>query len=163
MKTTLKFQLVAAFAFFLTTILATGARSQSGAAPSTVGQPSSASPVAILAGHLIDVRTGHVTTNAYIVVEKDRIARIVTAAPADMKVIDLSKYTVVPGLIDCHAHLLGNPKDQSAMSGLRMSSGQAAIWGVHNVTIWLDHGFTALRDAGESDIGYGQLALRDSI
>src|SRR6202035_1826529 len=31
------------------------------------------------------------------------------------------------------------------------------------VTIWLDHGFTALRDAGESDIGYGQLALRNSI
>ncbi len=119
--------------------------------------------VAILAGRLIDVRSGHVTTNAYIVVEKDRIVRIVNAAPAGVKVIDLSKYTVVPGLIDCHAHLLGNPKDQSAMSGLRMSSAQGAIWGVHNATIWLDHGFTALRDAGESDIGYGQLAVRDSI
>ena len=119
--------------------------------------------MAILAGRLIDVRNGHVTTSAYIVVENDRIARIVNAAPAGMKVIDLSKYTVVPGLIDSHAHLLGNPKDQSPMSGLRMSSAQAAIWGVHNVTIWLDHGFTSLRDAGESDIGYGQLALRDSI
>src|SRR5580704_18869502 len=149
--------------FFLTNFFATEARSQFMPAASTAGQPGSASSVAILAGRLIDVRTGHVTTNAYIVVEKDRIARIVTTAPAGMKLIDLSKYTVVPGLIDCHAHLLGNPKDQSAMSGLRMSSGQAAIWGVHNVTIWLEHGFTALRDAGESDIGYGQLALRNSI
>jgi imidazolonepropionase-like amidohydrolase len=119
--------------------------------------------VAILVGRLIDVRSGHVTTNTYIVVEQDRIARIVNAAPVGMKVIDLSKYTVVPGLIDCHAHLLGNPKDQSSMSGLRMSSAQGAIWGVHNVLIWLDHGFTSLRDAGESDIGYGQLALRNSI
>jgi imidazolonepropionase-like amidohydrolase len=119
--------------------------------------------LAILAGRLVDVRTGHVSTNAYIVVEKDRIARIDTAAPAGVKIIDLSKYTVVPGLIDCHAHVLGNPKDQSSASPLRMSSAQAAIWGVHSLTIWLDHGFTALRDAGEPDIGYGQLALRDSI
>jgi imidazolonepropionase-like amidohydrolase len=115
-------------AFFLTTFLATRARSQSAPAPSAAEKSNSASPVAILAGRLIDVRTGHITTNAYIVVEKDRIARIDTAAPAGMKLIDLSKYTVVPGLIDCHAHLLGNPKDQSTMGGLRMSSGQAANW-----------------------------------
>jgi imidazolonepropionase-like amidohydrolase len=37
------------------------------------------------------------------------------------------------------------------------------LWGVHNLRIWLNHGFTALRDAGESDLAYGQLALRDSI
>ena len=160
MKTSLKFSIGA---LMLATLLATSARSQSAQAPATLEKSNSPSTVAILAGRLIDVRTGRVTNNAYIVVEKNRIARIVTAAPPGMKLIDLSKYTVVPGLIDCHAHLLGNPKDQSAMSGLRMSSGQAAIWGVHNVTIWLDHGFTALRDAGESDIGYGQLALRNSI
>jgi imidazolonepropionase-like amidohydrolase len=120
-------------------------------------------PIAIKAGRLIDVRTGRVATNAFIIVEKDRIAGIATEAPVGVTVIDLSKYTVVPGLIDSHAHLLGNPKDQSSTSGLRMSSPQAAIWGVHNVRIWLDHGFTSLRDAGESDIGYGQLALRNSI
>jgi imidazolonepropionase-like amidohydrolase len=34
---------------------------------------------------------------------------------------------------------------------------------VRNLQIWLDHGFTALRDACESDPAYGQLALRDSI
>jgi len=157
-KTSLRFPMLVG-TFFLATFLATSARSQSAPAPSAAEKSNSPSPVAILAGRLIDVRTGHITTNAYIVVEKDRIVRIDTAAPAGMKLIDLSKYTVV----DCHAHLLGNPKDQSAMAGLRMSSGQAAIWGVHNVTIWLDHGFTALRDAGESDIGYGQLALRNSI
>jgi imidazolonepropionase-like amidohydrolase len=119
--------------------------------------------LAIFAGRLIDVRTGHVITNAYIIVEKDRISRIDATAPAGVKIIDLSKYTVVPGLIDCHAHVLGNPKDQSSASPLRMSSAQAAIWGVHSLAIWLDHGFTALRDAGEADTGYGQIALRNSI
>ena len=118
---------------------------------------------AIRAGKLIDVRTGRVTTNVYVLLAKDRILRIADSAPADIPTIDLSKYTVVPGLVDSHAHVLGNPKDQSSASGLRMSSAQKALWGVHNLQTWLDHGFTALRDAGEDDLGYGQLALRDSI
>ena len=118
---------------------------------------------AVLAGRLIDVRTGRVTTNAYITIAKDRVVGIADSAPAGIPTIDLSKYTVVPGLIDSHAHVLGNPKDQSSASGLRMSSAQNTIWGVHNLQIWLDHGFTALRDAGEGDLGYGQLALRNSI
>ncbi|HEY8716323.1 MAG TPA: amidohydrolase family protein, partial [Candidatus Acidoferrum sp.] len=153
MNSTMRWMAAAAFAALLPAL----------AMPQTAPAEKTPHTVAILAGRLVDVRSGHVTTNQYIVVEKDRIARISADAPSGLKVIDLSKYTVVPGLIDSHAHLLGNPKDQSAMSGLRMSSAQGAIWGVHNLTIWLDHGFTALRDAGESDIGYGQLALRDSI
>jgi imidazolonepropionase-like amidohydrolase len=118
---------------------------------------------AVHAGRLIDVRSGNVSTNAYILVAKDRIVRIVDSAPAGMRVIDLSKYTVVPGLIDSHAHVLGNPKDQSSTGSLRMSSPLKAVWGVRNLQVWLDHGFTAMRDACEGDAFYGQLALRDSI
>jgi imidazolonepropionase-like amidohydrolase len=128
--------------------------------------PAQQEPVAtaaIHAGRLIDVRTGHVKTNAYILLAKDRVLRVADSAPADISTIDLSKYTVVPGLIDSHAHVLGNPKDQASAANLRMSSARAALWGVHNLQIWLDHGFTALRDAGEYDQGYGQLALRDSV
>jgi imidazolonepropionase-like amidohydrolase len=130
---------------------------------SSAQQDSAKATTAIHAGRLIDVRSGRVTTNAYITIAKDRILGVSESAPADLPTIDLSKYTVVPGLIDSHAHVLGNPKDQSSASGLRMSSAQKAIWGVHNLQTWLDHGFTALRDAGEDDLGYGQLALRDSI
>ncbi|HSC46010.1 MAG TPA: amidohydrolase family protein [Candidatus Acidoferrum sp.] len=119
--------------------------------------------VAVHAGRLIDVRSGKVTQNAYIVVEKDRIVRVADALPAGATEIDLSKYTVVPGLIDAHSHVLGNPKDQSSTAGLRMSSAQAAIWGVRNLQVWLDHGFTAVRDACEGDDGYGQFALRNSV
>ncbi len=119
--------------------------------------------LAVRAGRLIDVKTGNVTTNAYIVIGKDRILQIAATPPAGVQVIDLSKYTVVPGLIDSHAHVLGNPKDQSSTDGLRMSSAQKTIWGVHNLKIWLDHGFTAMRDACEGDPAYGQFALRNSI
>ena len=131
------------------------------AAPALAQVPVATS--AVHAGRLIDVRTGRVTSNAYILLARDRILRIADSAPAGIPTIDLSRYTVVPGLIDAHAHVLGNPKDQSSASGLRMSSAQKTLWGVHSLGIWLDHGFTALRDAGEDDLGYGQLALRDSI
>ncbi len=132
-------------------------------ASSALGQRAPEATSAVRAGRLIDVRTGRVTTNAYILIAKDRILRIADTGPAGVPTIDLSRYTVVPGLIDAHAHVLGNPKDQSSASGLRMSSAQKTLWGVHNLQTWMDHGFTALRDAGESDLGYGQLALRNSI
>jgi imidazolonepropionase-like amidohydrolase len=126
-------------------------------------QDGQAPTLAVLAGRLIEVRTGKVTANAYVLIAKDRILRIADSAPAGLRVVDLSKYTVVPGLIDSHAHVLGDPKDQSSTGSLRVSSPQKAIWGVRNLQVWLDHGFTALRDACEGDAAYGQLALRDSI
>jgi imidazolonepropionase-like amidohydrolase len=119
--------------------------------------------IAIHAGRLIDVRSGKVSQSSFIIISKDRIERIADSAPSGAKIIDLTKYTVVPGLIDAHNHLLGNPKDQSPTSGLRMSSPQKALWGFHNLQIMLDHGFTAMRDACEGDPAYGQLALRDSV
>jgi imidazolonepropionase-like amidohydrolase len=131
-----------------------------------LGQAQQSTPtptIAIRAGRLIDVRTGNVATGKYIVVTKDRITAIADSAPIGVPVIDLSKYSVVPGLIDCHAHVLGDPKDQSSTGGLRVSSAQKAIWGVRNLQVWPDHGFTALREAGEDDPAYAQLALRDSI
>lgn len=130
---------------------------------STVSDKRAPARIALKAGRLLDVRTGEMTTNAVIVIEDDRVASVGKAAPEGMQVIDLSGLTVLPGLVDCHAHILGNPKDESATADLRMSSAQGAIWGVHNLQIWLDHGFTALRVAGEADLGYGQLALRDSV
>ena len=119
--------------------------------------------VAIHAGRLLDPRTGNYATDVFIVVEGDRIASVCASAPAGVTVIDLASETVLPGLTDCHAHMLGNPKDETATAGLRMSSPKATLWGYRSLQTWLDHGFTSLRDAGESDLAYGQLALRDAI
>jgi len=135
------------------------AQAQTAAVPA----PARTTRVAILAGRLLDVRTGNVATGRYLLVENDRIVSIGTAAPDGVPVIDLSGQTVLPGLADCHAHILGNLKDESATGGLRMSSPMGALWGVHNLQVWLDHGFTSLRNPGESDAAYGQIALRDAI
>ncbi len=126
-------------------------------------RPESPTMLAVKAGRLLDVRTGEVRTNVFIVIDKDRIVNLTAAPPPGVPVIDLPNVTVLPGLADCHAHILGNLKDLSPTATLRMSSAQGALWGARNLRVWLSKGFTALRDAGESDLGYGQLALRNSV
>jgi imidazolonepropionase-like amidohydrolase len=122
----------------------------------------------ITAGRLFDARSGQMLSNRAILIEGDRIKEVgetsaVSSHAAGARTIDLSSATILPGLIDAHNHVLGNPKDLSPIGGLRMSSAQATLWGARNLRIWLDKGFTTLRDACESDRFYGQIALRNSI
>src|SRR6185436_5714738 len=60
---------------------------------------------AIKAGKLVDP-AGKVIANAVIVVDDGRIISVGTSAPpAGAEVIDLTRYTVIPGLIDLHTHM----------------------------------------------------------
>lgn len=118
--------------------------------------------IALHARRLLDVRSGNVS-EAWVVVRGDRIESIASSAPAGARVIDLGNATVMPGLIDCHAHLLMDWTDFSATSNFRLSASQKALWGLKNAREYLDRGFTTLRDAGETDPSYGQVALRDAF
>jgi imidazolonepropionase-like amidohydrolase len=133
--------------------------------PSALAQkPTAAAPTsAILAGNLIDVRTGTVHKHTYIILNGERILSISDAAPTGVPITDLSAYTVLPGLIDAHGHILSNPTSQSLGDALRESTPQSTLWGVYNLRLWLDHGFTAVRDACEGPPDYPQFALRDSV
>jgi hypothetical protein len=62
--------------------------------------------VAIHAGKLLDPRTGNYANDVFILVEGDRIVSVGTSAPAGVEVIDLLGQTVLPGLADCHLHII---------------------------------------------------------
>ena len=122
----------------------------------------------VRAARVLDVHNGTWSADQGIVVSGGRIESVLSFAQArsgapDAAIIDLGDLSVLPGFADCHAHLLGNLKDISAVGSLRMSSAQGAIWGVHNLKEWLDRGFTTVRDAGEIDAAYGQFALREGV
>src|ERR1700687_4080041 len=62
---------------------------------------------AVRFGKLWDAK-GKVWNNAIVLVEGDKISGVMTdasAIPAGAEVIDLSKYTGLPGLIDVHTHM----------------------------------------------------------
>ena len=122
----------------------------------------------VRAGRVLDVQKGTWSTDQGIVVSGGRIESVLPFAQArasapDAPVIDLGDLSVLPGFADCHAHLLGNLKEISAIGSLRMSSAQGVIWGVRNLKEWLERGFTTVRDAGEIDANYGQFALREGV
>jgi imidazolonepropionase-like amidohydrolase len=142
---------------------ATAAMAQQPSAVGTGGTVTAA-PLIIKAGRVLNVRTGMLMDHVFVTVEGGRITSIGTATPTTgTEIIDLSGQTLLPGLIDCHEHVLGDLTDWSPMSDLRMSSPMKALWGVRNLQVWLREGFTTLRDAGESDLSYGQIALRNAI
>jgi imidazolonepropionase-like amidohydrolase len=76
----------------------------------------------IRAGRLLDPVSGTVATNQYVVVENRRIAAVGPAVPVlkDARTVDLSAFTVLPGLVDAHVHLvIGGPARDNALAILR--------------------------------------------
>ncbi|MEO6236894.1 MAG: hypothetical protein ABIQ52_07815 [Vicinamibacterales bacterium] len=70
-------------------------------------QPAPSRATVIRAGRLIDPATGTATANQTIAGENGRITAVGAnlSAPPNAEVIDLSKLTVLPGLVDAHNHL----------------------------------------------------------
>ena len=124
----------------------------------------SAEPSVVLAGRLVDVVSGDVHTDQAIVLDGERIQGVVPASDAPTgDTIDLSDRTVLPGLIDCHAHLIGELDDgQGYASLVDRSSAQEALTGVPNARATVLAGITTVRDVGTFH-AFVDLALRESI
>lgn len=133
--------------------------------PVLAQSPSAPQTTVIVAGRLVDVRAGRVLTNQAIVIEGERIkevgpSNINNLAPAGTRVIDLSNATVLPGLIDTHAHLTSNAT-MGPYESLGVSVPRETLHGVKNARLTLEAGFTTIRNVGAS--GYADVALRDAI
>jgi len=118
----------------------------------------------VKAGKLIDVDTGTVLTDQVIVIRGDKIAAVGKRlpVPAGANVIDLSKMTVLPGLIDCHTHVADGQNDGEPFNQLRKTASQVVLESVPNARKMLESGFTTVRDVGVYR-ALNDIALRDAI
>ncbi|HEY1307108.1 MAG TPA: amidohydrolase family protein [Vicinamibacterales bacterium] len=124
--------------------------------------------IAIRAGRLIDGRTDRLISNALIVVEGSRIMSVTPggAPPAGASVLDLSRATVLPGLIDAHTHLLLQGDVTAAdydKQLLAQSIPYRAILAARNARLALEHGFTTLRDLETEGAMYADVDVKTAI
>jgi imidazolonepropionase-like amidohydrolase len=125
--------------------------------------------IAIRAGRLVDPETGRSSANQIIIVDAGKFRDIGAnvAIPAGAQVIDLSNYSVLPGLVDAHNHLaLTYKKDPENnvyyLTSVLDSTAMRAIQAVSNGITMMSSGFTVVRDLGNA-ANYADTALRTAI
>ena len=126
--------------------------------------PAVAQVTAIRAGKLIDPDSGTVLTGQTILIRDNKIEAVGSnvTIPSNAKIIDLTKMTVLPGLIDCHTHLADGAHDSEPMSVFSKTAAELALESVPNARVTLESGFTTVRDVGTYR-ALGDIALRDAI
>lgn len=131
----------------------------------------------LFAPRMLDPASGKLLSNVLITIRGERVISVTEglAAPpaagdpraetaaAPPTVVLPSSWTVLPGLIDAHTHILLQPEDTVVAPVLHKSEACRAIEGVAAARRVLEAGFTALRDMDSEGAGYADVALRDAI
>lgn len=122
--------------------------------------------ILIKAAHLVDPAAGVVRENQAILIEGDKVkqvgaaADVAKAAPLEVRVIDLGNATILPGLIDCHTHVTGQPENYYE-DIFRKSPIDVATTSHVYARRTLLAGFTTIRNVGADE--YTDIALRRAI
>jgi len=138
------------------------------AALSQVQNKQTSDPVYIKAGKLYDSENDKILTNYILQVADHKIVEIGKdiAIPKNAKVIDLSAYTIIPGLIDGHTHLmsLSTITEPGYITNQILFEGDAlrALRGANRAKSFLESGITTVRDLGDSG-PFLDVALKNAI
>jgi len=117
-----------------------------------------AQPIVLKTSTMFDGR-GKTLHNTIVVIEGGKIARVGGAAPADAVVYDLTKFTVSPGWIDTHSHIVYHFDNNNRSSGRGEPASQAAWHIAENAAATLNAGFTTIQSPGSME----DKDLRDAI
>jgi imidazolonepropionase-like amidohydrolase len=136
-------------------------------------QSQTSQSVAIRAGHLFDSKAGKMLDNQIVLVDGEKITAIGSAdqvqIPAGAQVIDLSKATVLPGLIDGHTHVFGfgldgiKPGGPPFASAVNDTREYRTLLALANAQKDLRAGFTTLRDLMSHGGGYSDVDIKRAI
>ena len=128
--------------------------------------------IVIQAARLLDVRAGKYIENAAVWIEGETIkevgksADVASHAPKGARRINMGRSTLLPGLIDCHTHIMARIDETQGGYVVNLATKSQAfrtLEGAYNAQITLDAGFTTIRDVETEGAGYADVALRDAI
>src|SRR5437899_2686487 len=129
--------------------------------------------IAIRAGHLFDSKTGKMLENQTVLIKDDKITAVGSPdrvqVPDGAHVIDLSKATVLPGLIDGHTHVFGfgldgiKPVGPPFASPINDTREYRTLLALANAQKDLRAGFTTLRDLMSHGGGYADVDIKRAI
>lgn len=150
-------QLIALFGTVLVTTAVTFAQKENAPADQLVF---------VRCGALLDGRSETARKNVVVAIRGEKITEVSTKEPTGAQIVDLSRETCLPGLIDTHTHVLLQGDITAADYDeqlLKQSSEYRTILATVNARRALEYGFTTIRDVETEGAGYADVDVKKAI